>query len=107
MRNLSGIFHAMEGQMDEGITITANTIITVAAVVSAIVAIFGIIFTIYRWYLKQNKQDEDIKSLKDELTILTYGTLACLKGLSEQGCDGPVKDAIDRIEKHLNKKAHQ
>ena len=57
MRNLSGIFHAMEGQMDEGITITTNTIITVAAVVSAIVAIFGIIFAIYRWYLKQNKQD--------------------------------------------------
>lgn len=93
--------------MEQEITINANTIITLAAVLSALIAIFGVVFAIYRWYLKQNKQDDDIKSMKDELTVLTYGTLACLKGLAEQGCDGPVKDAIAHIEKHLNKKAHQ
>ncbi|MBE6692662.1 MAG: branched-chain amino acid ABC transporter permease, partial [Ruminococcaceae bacterium] len=33
--------------------------------------------------------------------------LACLKGLAAQGCNGPVSEAIDKIEKHINKKAHE
>lgn len=32
--------------------------------------------------------------------------LACLKGLKEQGCNGPVTEAIDKIQKHINKQAH-
>jgi len=27
--------------------------------------------------------------------------------LIEQGCNGPCKDALDKLEKHLNKKAHE
>ena len=30
-----------------------------------------------------------------------------LKGLKEQGCDGPVTEAICSIENHLNKEAHK
>lgn len=89
--------------MENGI----NTIITLAAVITALITIFGAVFAVYKWYLKQEKQDRDIKSVKDEQTILTYGVLACLKGLREQGCNGPVKEAIDKIEKHINKKAHE
>ena len=88
-------------------TVTAETIVTVASVISALVVIFGAIFAVYRWYLKQNKQDDDIRKIKEEQTILTKGVLACLKGLKEQGCDGPVSDAIDDIEKHLNEQAHK
>lgn len=84
-----------------------STIITVASVITALGVIFGVIFAVYRWYLKQEKQDEDIKAIKDEQTLLTYGVLACLKGLKEQGCDGPVTTAIDQIEKHINKQAHK
>ena len=93
--------------MQNGITITADTIITIGAVLGALGVIFGIIFAVYRWYLKQNKQDVDIKSIKEEQCLLTYGVLACLKGLEEQGCDGPVKDAINKIEKHVNQQAHK
>lgn len=93
--------------MDNGITITTDTILTVAAVIGALGVIFGVVFAVYRWYLKQNKQDEDIKSMKDEQCLLTYGVLACLKGLAEQGCDGPVKEAINKIEKHMNQQAHK
>lgn len=88
-------------------TVTSETIITWAAVITALGVIFGVIFGIYRWYLKQNKKDDDIKVIKEEQTLLTYGVLACLKGLKEQGCDGPVSSAIDQIEKHLNKQAHK
>lgn len=52
------------------------------------------------------KHKEDMQATNQELTIICYGTLACLKGLAEQGCDGPVHDAIDRLEKHLNIQAH-
>lgn len=84
-----------------------NTIITIASVITALGVIFGLIFAVYRWYLKQEKQDEDIKAIKEEQTLLTYGVLACLKGLKEQGCDGPVTTAINQIEKHINKQAHK
>ena len=87
-------------------TITITTIITFATVLSATMAILGVIFTIFRWYLKQEKQDIEIKALKEEQCIIVYGLLACLKGLKEQGCNGPVTEAVDKLEKHINKKAH-
>lgn len=48
----------------------------------------------------------DQKGLQEEQSLIIYGLLACLKGLAEQGCDGPVSEAITKIEKHINKKAH-
>ena len=80
---------------------------TIAGVITALGVIFGLVFAIYRWYLKQEKQDKDIKFIKEEQIILTQGVLACLKGLQEQGCDGPVTIAITKIETHLNKQAHK
>ena len=50
--------------------------------------------------------NKDTEGIQEEQTLVVYGLLACLKGLAEQGCDGPVSEAIDRIEKHINKKAH-
>lgn len=49
---------------------------------------------------------KDTESIQEEQTVVVYGLLACLKGLQAQGCNGPVSEAIDRIEKHINKKAH-
>ena len=82
-------------------------IVIVASVITALGTIIGCFTTIHKWVLKQNKQDEDIKSIKEEQKILTTGVLACLKGLKEQGCDGPVTLAITEIENHLNKEAHR
>ena len=92
--------------MSNGIVITPQGLITAGAVIAALVAIFGYYNKVYKFVEQQKKQDEDIKSMKEELTILTYGVLACLKGLKEQGCNGAVTDAIDRTEKFLNQKAH-
>ena len=83
-----------------------NTIITAASLLAAIGAIFSVVFAVYRWYLRQNRQDTEIEKLKSEQCLLTYGILACLKGLKEQGCNGSVTEAIDKIEKHINKQAH-
>ena len=100
------------------IVLTWESVITASAVVGAIIALVTYFSKVVRWVDKQKKQDEDIKelrkhheedmaSIKEEQTLLVYGVLACLKGLSEQGCNGPVTEAIGKFEKHLNEKAHK
>lgn len=87
--------------------IEAQTIITATALLGALTALFGAVFSVYRWYQRQNNQDVDIRSMKEEMCLLTYGVLSCLKGLKEQGCNGPVTEAIGKIEKHMNQEAHK
>ena len=86
--------------------VTWQTIITVAAIATAIVTITKYYNKLYDFIKDQGKQEKEIKSIKEEQQILTYGVLACLKGLREQGCDGSVTDAIGKMEKYLNEKAH-
>ena len=88
------------------VTLSWQTIITAAAVITAAVTILGRYNKVYDFVKRQEQQDKEIKEMKEEQAILTYGILACLKGLKEQGCNGPVTEAIDKIEKHLNEKAH-
>jgi hypothetical protein len=100
------------------ITVTWQSLITIATFVGAVVALVTYFSKVVRWVDKQAKQDEDIKrlskhheediaSIKEEQALMIEGILACLKGLREQGCNGPVTKAIDKYETYLNKKAHQ
>lgn len=99
-------------------TVTWQGVITFAAFVGAVIALATYFSNVVRWVDKQNQQDEEIQKLKkhheddmasirEEQTLLMYGVLACLKGLKEKGCNGPVTEAINRYEKYLNEKAHQ
>lgn len=65
----------------------------------------------------QDKHDADMKELRAdikaeladqrcEMQLIMQGVLASLKGLSEQGCNGPVTETIGTIEAYLNQKAH-
>ena len=92
--------------MEEAILLK-DVLLLSAEVFGAGAVVFGAVFALYRWVLKQNKQDVEIKALKEEQTIICYGVLAALKGLSEKGCNGPVTEAIAKIEKHLNVQAHK
>ena len=87
--------------------ITVQTVITAAAFLGAVGALIGGLFAVYQWYRRQAKQDVDIKALKEEMCLLTYGVLACLKGLQELDCNGPVTEAVTKIEKHINQEAHK
>lgn len=87
--------------------INAQTVIMAASVLGAAMALLGGLSAAYRWYQRQNKQDDDIRAMKEEMCLLTYGVLACLKGLKEMGRNGPVTEAIDKIEKHMNQEAHK
>ena len=86
--------------------INPGIVTTVASVFSSLVVIFGAIFSIYRFVTHQSEQDREITKMKEEQQVVCYGVLACLRGLREQGCDGPVNDAINTLEKHLNEQAH-
>ena len=87
-------------------TVTWQTLVTAAAVCAAVVALIKYLGKIFGWFSQQDKQTAEIKEIKKEQELLTFGVLACLKGLQEQGCDGPVTEAIGKIETYLNSKAH-
>lgn len=98
--------------------ITWESLITMGAVLGALSAIVLLLVNAVRFIDRQREQDEEIAAVRDkhnsdmcdikqEQRLLIYGILACLKGLKEQGCNGPVTDAIHTIEKHINEKAHE
>ena len=82
-----------------------------AAVVTALTAISAVLRKVYLWFARQEQQNERqwraIHQSQEEQTLICYGVRACLMGLIEQGCDGPCKDALTKLDKHLNKAAHQ
>ena len=97
--------------------IDANAIIEIGKIIGALGIIGGLIIGVIKWFQKQEKQSSDIVELKnthnsdieiiqDELCVLTFGLLATLDGLKQQGCNGNVTVAHEMLEKHLNKKAH-
>lgn len=110
------------------IELTPQTIVTAGAVVTAAVLLVQRFAKGVRWFDKQEKQSTDIEALQhkhdedveklenkvadeirknnEELQILTRGILACLKGLQEKGCNGPVTETAHEIEEYLNQKAH-
>lgn len=109
--------------------LTPQTILTAGSVVTATVLLIQRFAKGVRWFDKQEKQSTDIEALKnlhdadvnklenemseqirknnEELQILTRGILACLKGLQEKGCNGPVTETAREIEEYLNTKAHK
>lgn len=89
------------------VTISADTIITIAAVITALGVIFGVIFAIYKWYLKQEKQDKDIAHIKEEDTPIVFALSACLDGLQQLGANHTVPIAKDKLDKYINQQAHK
>ncbi len=51
--------------------------------------------------------DKRLEAMAEENTLQCYCLLSCLRGLEELNCDGPVHDGINRLEKYLNKTAHE
>ena len=111
------------------VTLTPQNIIMAGAVITAILLLVTRFANGVRWFDRQKAQDIELaalrkkhddelaalrgehsaqtRAIKEEQAILTYGILACLKGLHEKGCNGPVTEAIHKIERHLNERAHK
>lgn len=89
------------------VTVSADTIITIATVIGALGVIFGVVFAVYRWYLKQEKQDKDIAHIKEEDTLIVFALSACLDGLQQLGANHTVPIAKDKLDKYINQRAHK
>lgn len=87
-------------------SITLGEVVKFIEVICSIGVGVGVIAAIVRFLDRDKKQSEKLQTIQNEQAILCYGLVACLKGLKEQGCNGPVTDALDKLEKHLNKLAH-
>ena len=78
----------------------------IAKLIGSLGVIGGVLIGLYKFIERDKRQSKLIKDIQSEQTLLCYGIRACLQGLVEQGCDGPVHDALDKLDKHLNKAAH-
>lgn len=110
------------------IQLTWQSIVTAGAVVAALTTIITLLVKFVRWVDHQKTQDKeraDLKAKHDadmaelrrelerqnhdiqhELTLICYGVRGALQGLIENGCNGPCKDALNKLDKHLNQAAH-
>ena len=88
------------------VTITPQAVITAASLLAALGSLGGMAAWWVRFIDRDKRQDAELKAIRREQTLLCYGMTACLKGLKEQGCNGPVTTALDKLEKHLNQAAH-
>lgn len=82
-------------------------VIKIASLVTALGVIGGIPVWCFRFVARQKMQDKELAAMCEEQTIMCFAILACLKGLREQGCNGPVSEAQGKLEKHLNQQAHK
>ena len=88
------------------VTINADTLVKLAAILTSLGVIGGVLLCCFKFVQRNKKQDEELKAIRKEQTLICYGLLACLKGLKEQGCNGPVTEAMNKMEKYLNQAAH-
>lgn len=110
------------------IHVSLQGIVLAAGALSALGAMIAIFVKAVHFFDRQKAQDKEIKANREEfrqalgelskkheadmqgvnaeLGLLVYGNLACLKGLSQLGCNGPVTKTIDKMERHINIKAH-
>ncbi len=116
-RPIKVLFYCKKQNRGQKMYIDIETILKLASLIGAMSIIGGLLVAIYKFYQKPHETEkklkklqelhaDDMKRINEEQCLITYGLLACLKGLQEQGCNGPVTEAINKMEKHLNKQAH-
>ena len=88
------------------IIVNVQTLITIGSVLTAVGVVWKALRKLNDFIRQREDQAAELATIRSEQTLLCYGILACLKGLKEQGCNGPVTEALTKLEKHLNAAAH-
>ena len=99
------------------IHLDAQMIVSAAAFLTAVTAIFVFVKKGFKWFSKPDKLEAEVKSLREkhendmaesneERQLICYALAACLDGLQQLGCNHTVTDAKNKMDKHLNEKAH-
>ena len=91
-------------------------------ILAGIIVSLGIISTPVAWLIKKMleitknlkslndwnlRQQQDIEEGAEEHQIIMESILAALRGLSEQGCNGPVSRGIENLEAYMLNKSHR
>lgn len=95
-----------------------DTIITAAGVISALGVLLGLVLKGHKWLLHQAEQtrqiqelkkhhEEDVQHLKDENCLVCFALSACLDGLQQLGANHTVPIAKEKLDKYLNRQAHE
>lgn len=98
--------------------ITLRTVITAGSAASALLLIIGIILKIHKWYLAgevlreeteriREKHESDMQHIKTENTLVCFALSACLDGLEQLGANHSVTVAKEKLDKYLNRQAHE
>ena len=92
-------------------------ILQLAEIIGAATVILGAIIGGYKLYdalidrvavleKRMDRLEQELDRVKKEDTLVIYALRACLDGLQQKGCNGKVTEAIQLIDKHINKAAH-
>lgn len=99
------------------INLDIQDVITAVAVLTAVGTLLAWLFRGHNWFLEQQNQSKKIRALEErhkadmeesneERQLICYCLVACLDGLQQLGANHSVPIARDKMEKHLNRKAH-
>lgn len=92
-------------------------ILGLAEIIGAASAILGVIIGGYKLYDKLIDKIAEMERritalerenhhIKKENALVIYALGACLDGLHQQGCNGKVTEAMEKISKYINNAAH-
>lgn len=87
--------------------IDANTIIKAASLLGALAALVTAVIAVYKVIENNKRQTEIIKEMREEQTLICFCLKNLLQGMIENGFNGPCKEALGKLEKHLNQSAHK
>ena len=87
--------------------VDTDTIIKFAALSGALSAIGALLYKMFKWMEQQKQQETEIAAIKKEQCLICFCMLDTLDGLKQLGANGNVTEAYQKLEKHLNKTAHE
>lgn len=86
--------------------IDTQAVIKAAELIGAAGVVIGLIIGIYKIIAQSRAQGKQIEIILKEQTVIVYALKGALEGLVESGCNGPCKEALAALNKHINKQAH-
>lgn len=87
--------------------VDTDTIIKLAELIAALSAVIGCVIAVYKIYAQIKRQEAQIQTIMSELYVIDMSLKGALEGLIENGCNGPCKDALAALDRHIVSQAHK
>ena len=87
--------------------VTWQTVVAFVSLMSALGVLLGFVLKVHKWYLEQQRLKKEMAETKEENALICFALSACLDGLQQLGANHTVPVAKERLDKFLNKRAHE